>query len=253
MVRAPALAFALVAGFGWSPAADAASFAVNGFLSIEITDLPTATLYGDGIATVNGSGSGGHLNSLGMPANVFENLTAPLIVPNTDPDLFPLVALQVTVSNQPGVINAGAGAIPLGGFAKICLFAACPNAVANVNVPLSVVGAGGIAVAGTGGPVFVTVIGAPWTTGTAAIGTLTRMGFAHGPGSNASSTAVQSGEIRLVTPVFVSTNQGPIAVVPVFATMTLHFVPEPGTVALLGGGIVLLAATGRRLGRNREA
>jgi hypothetical protein len=235
---------ALVAGLGASNRAEAAPFAVAGFFSIEIVGLNQVSLYGQGVANVNGSSGGAHLNTLALPAGVFENLTSPLVVPADTAD-FPLVAVQLTVSNQAGAIHAGAGAIPLAGFAKVCLFDECPAAVANVNVPLSVVGVGGVAIVGGAEPVQVTVIGAPWTTGTAVIGTVTRMGFAHGPGSNASSTAQASGQIQLVTPIFISTNQSPIAVMPAFAFLSLHFVPEPGTIALVGGGIVLLATAGR--------
>jgi hypothetical protein len=60
-----------------------------------------------------------------------------------------------------------------------------------------------------------------------------------------------SGTVSLVTPVFVSTNIGPSAVVPVFAFLNLHFVPEPGTLVLLGAGIAGLVSSGRT--RNRKA
>ena len=91
-----------------------------------------------------------------------------------------------------------------------------------------------------------TAIGAPWTIGTAAIGSLTAMGFAHGPASLTSSTAGASGTVQIVTPVFVSTNIGSSAIVPVFGVMSLHFVPEPGTMLLLAAGFSALALGGRR-------
>jgi hypothetical protein len=90
----------------------------------------------------------------------------------------------------------------------------------------------------------VTVVGAPWTTATAAVGALTQMGFARGPASLASSTAQASGEIQLVTPVLILNNLGAATTIPAFATLTLHFVPEPTTLALLGGGIAFLAGAG---------
>ena len=55
--------------------------------------------------------------------------------------------------------------------------------------------------------------------------------------------------VQLVTPVFVSTNIGVSAIVPVFARLTLHFVTEPATCALLGGGVVVLAIGGARRAR----
>ncbi len=72
------------------------------------------------------------------------------------------------------------------------------------------------------------------------------MGFAHGPASGTTSTLNPSGTMRLVTPIFISTNIGASAVVPAFGFLTLHFVPEPGTALLLGAGIAALIAGGRR-------
>jgi len=44
----------------------------------------------------------------------------------------------------------------------------------------------------------------------------------------------------------VSTNIGASAVLPAFGILTLQFVPEPGTLILLGSGIAGLVAIGRR-------
>jgi len=43
-----------------------------------------------------------------------------------------------------------------------------------------------------------------------------------------------------VTPVFVSTNLGSEPTVATFALLRLHFVPEPGTLTLLGSGVAVL-------------
>ena len=87
----------------------------------------------------------------------------------------------------------------------------------------------------------VTVFGAPWTTGTAAIGVITAMGGA----APASNTGAASGTVSLVTPIYVHTNQGVDPVIPAFAFLDLHFVPEPGTLVLVGAGIVGLCRLGQ--------
>jgi hypothetical protein len=112
-----------------------------------------------------------------------------------------------------------------------------------LTVPLNPVGAGGAAFVST--LVNLTAVGAPWTAGTASVGTLSVAGFHHGPASLTSSAAQGSGSIRLVTPVFVSTNIGAAAVVPTFGILDLHFVPEPTTLLLLGSGIAGLVLYGR--------
>jgi hypothetical protein len=76
------------------------------------------------------------------------------------------------------------------------------------------------------------------------------MGFAHGPASATSSTAMLSGSLLLVTPIFVSTNIAGSAVVPAFGFLNVHFVPEPGTLGLLGSGVASLLLLGR--GRSRR-
>jgi hypothetical protein len=104
------------------------------------------------------------------------------------------------------------------------------------------------AVAGEPGILDTTVIGAPWMLGTAAVGTVTVMGFAHGPASNATSTALPGGRISLVTPIFLSTGLSlGDPTFPLFARVTIDFVPEPSTLLLLSAGVAALAALGRRL------
>jgi hypothetical protein len=90
--------------------------------------------------------------------------------------------------------------MPILGVAKVCVFGTCSAALANLSVPLSVVGVGGVAT------------------------------------------------VRLVTPIFISTSMASAAVIPAFGFLTLHSVPEPGTILLVGAGIVGLVAFGRRRG-----
>jgi hypothetical protein len=72
-------------------------------------------------------------------------------------------------------------------------------------------------------------------------------GFAHGPASLTSSTAQTSGVLQLVTASKVYTSlSGAFPEVPLTAVLTVHFVPEPGTLLMLGGGVAALAAAARR-------
>jgi len=218
----------------------------TGSLAVSVAGLSPVAIPGSGTAVVNGSGAGGHLTALALPASPFA--TAGFVVPVTDPAAFPIAGLQVTAHNASGNFAGSGGAgfggnMPIVGAAKVCLFGPCSAAVSNLNVPLSVVGVGGVAL--VTGAVNLTVVGAPWTTGTAAVGTITSMGGV----SPLSNTGAPSGAITLVTPIFISTNIGASAVVPGFSILTLHFVPEPGTLMLLGSGIAGLVAFGRSRAR----
>jgi hypothetical protein len=95
------------------------------------------------------------------------------------------------------------------------------------------------------GAVNVTVVGAPCTTGTAAVGGFTRMGFAHGARRDVEHRAAlgrnpaRDPDLRVHEHRLVRTPA-------LFATLALHFVPEPAAFALLAGGFVALALGGRR-------
>jgi hypothetical protein len=102
---------------------------------------------------------------------------------------------------------------------------------------------------------------APWTVETATAITqttagsfvsMTAQGSLHGYGSGtartSNSVATPSGVIQFVTPIQISTVglTGNHSAIAGFATLTLHFVPEPGLLLLLGSGAVGLAILGRR-------
>jgi hypothetical protein len=227
--------------------ARAAFQAFTGELALEIAALDAISLAGSGFAIAESRPDDpDHLASLQIDASPFA--ATALAVPVTDPAAFPIAGVVGTAHNGAGAFAEQGGKLggilPILGTAKVCLYGACSSPVANLVVPISVVGQGGAATAA--GAVDVTVIGAPWTTGTVSIGTVTAMGFARGPGSGATSTLQPSGSIRLVTPVFISTNIGAFSVVPAFGFLTLHFVPEPGTLLLVGAGVAALSASGAR-------
>jgi hypothetical protein len=214
-------------------------------LVLQIATLPPVVIPGAGTVIVNGSAGGSHIHSLAFAGSTFA--TSGLVLSITNPSVFPIAGVHITAHNGAGNFADGGGTLggvmPIAGVAKVCLFGPCTAAVSNLSVPLSVVGQGGWA--NPTGAVNLTVIGAPWTTGTAAVGTITAMGSAHGPASATSSTFLPGGQLKLVTPVFINTAIGASPVVPAFGILTFHFVPEPATIALLAGGIGLLGIIGR--------
>jgi len=85
------------------------------------------------------------------------------------------------------------------------------------------------------------------TPGSAITTPLLPGGFAHGPASLTSSTAQRSGVVQLVTVSKVFTSfAGALPEGPLIGVLNLHFVPEPGTLLLLGAGVAGLAVCGRR-------
>ncbi|MDJ0864613.1 MAG: PEP-CTERM sorting domain-containing protein [Myxococcota bacterium] len=242
-------AFFAVALLVLAGAASAAVVPFSGSIGVSIAGLPPIAATGSGLATINGSGGGTHVSTMLIPSSPFAATSVQ--VPVTDPGAFPIQGVQATVHNASGTFVSGAGEGTLNGpmavvgVAKVCLFAPCSAPPpANVSVPLGVIGAGGTTTAFV--LVNATVQGNPWTTGSAAVGTVVEAGFAHGPASATSSTAIGSGVLRLVTPTFVSTNIAASSVLATFGIFDLHLgVPEPGTLLLLGSAAAGLALFGR--------
>ncbi|RIL00026.1 MAG: hypothetical protein DCC71_19435 [Proteobacteria bacterium] len=108
-----------------------------------------------------------------------------------------------------------------------------------MTVALDVVGAGGVAT--VEGAVNVTVVGAPWTTGTVSIGTMTEMG---GASPLSGTGARRSGPPR--DPDLHPHERGRGSDRAGVRRAELHFVPEPTTLGMLGAGIAALLAVGRR-------
>jgi hypothetical protein len=256
-----ALTFALVLWIAVAAGtAGAEPILTNGVINVQINVLDpivvpqspaSVTATSASVSTVDN-----RVETLQFGSGIFQ--TAGLAVPVTDPTAFPIVGVQATASNGAGnlargAVNPGAfgGVAPLNGINKVCLYGSggCSYASANISVPISILGQGGVAfvsVTGMGAPapVAVTVIGAPWTTQTVSVGTITRMATGNTVMTqNAGATVTNN--IQLVTPVFVSTNIPASAVVPVFGTFQVTLTtPEPGTIAAVGAAIAALVSVG---------
>ena len=221
-------------------------------LSIQLATLPPVVITADAAVVKSSIGVsrsvGGQVNGItGIPAGLFQ--TSMFVLPVTDPGAAPINGVQVTIMNAAANFASATGHLggqmALLGLSKVCLFLTCAAPPpSNLSVPFDPAGAGGSATVST--LVSITAIGAPWTTGTASVGTVSIAGFKS---HTATSTISSKGAIRLVTPIFVSTNIGASAVVPAFGILDLT--PEPGIAAAYGVAIGTLLMLGRRRLRKR--
>ena len=228
--------------FASSPASAVESLS-NAVLSLPIGTLEPIVISGSGSITPTVSRNGGS-NLIGVAFNNVIVSTQGFVIPVTDPGAAPIKGIQATVTNGAANFATHATAMGVGfggtmgllGFNKVCLFGPCSAAVANIQVPVNVVGLGGTVFATAA--VNLTVIGAPWTTMQVSIGTVNFTGSIM----HAASTM---DHVKLVTPTFVSTNIAPSAVVPVFGVLDFDIsAPEPTTIAALGSAVAALMSVG---------
>jgi hypothetical protein len=235
--------------FGVAGQSQAGVIEYDGTLFVSVGTLPPLTGINTGVATINGSGGGSHINTISFDGG----LTAQGTIPLTDPDNATLITLigdvALPTSGENNDLSGISGGAPIGpdnqmalgggGFTICLLFANC---VGPLPIPITINGTKG---AGLGGTFTVntfadsgfklSVEAAPWTIGVASIKSVStarippncqpgpgcqtnqptyitnsvRTGFAHDPGSGTSSTAAISGRLQLVTPVRIETNLNP--------------------------------------------
>ena len=271
--------------FGAVGTASARPLNWDGTLVLELGELPALGNTGGGVATVNNSAGAipSHLQTLQLKGSRGA-IAGTAMVPITDPIAAPngIASVRVQATMQTGTfapISGGAASttvlvnnvLPVNGLAKVCLLSTtCTNflpLLLTQHTPMSGVkglGVGGLLTIGGGtNPIRISIEAAPWTikTGTSVdqittpMTTMgakvfvnkTAMGFAHSPSSGLSSTAQPSGVVQLITPMQVVTNlaSGSNAKIALFGYLTVHFIPEPGMLLLLGSGVAGLVLLGR--------
>ena len=271
--------------FGAVGTASAALLNWDGTLILELGELPALGNTGGGVATVNNSAGGipAHLQTLQLKGSRGA-VAGTAMVPITDPSVSAngIASVRVQATMQTGTfapISGGAASttvltknvLPVNGLAKVCLLStSCTNFLPllltqhTVMSGIKGLGIGGLLTIGGGtNPIRISIEAAPWTikTGTSIdeittpptpmgvkiFVNRTAMGFAHDPSSATTSTAQPSGVVQLITPMQVVTNltSGSNSKIALFGFLTVHFIPEPGMLLLLGSGVAGLVLLGR--------
>lgn len=254
---------------------EATALSVDATLTVEYGLTDPVDLNAVGVAVVNPVVGGEQLVSLQV-GRIFFGDSDP--VPFTTPSVTALVKSYDLrdVSGQGGFFfdlshaatspaKLTQNTLPIAGIARICLFfSGClSDFTLEVNLTENAtrgIGIGGTIIASTPitpTPLTLTFHHQPWQLAPATLlqstasglATVMATGYVRGPLSNTSTAAKVGGTIQLIAPSQVYTQGvpgGKSDTQALFTRMTLHFVPEPGSLLLLGPGAAGLALLGYR-------
>jgi hypothetical protein len=192
-------------------------------------------LTGAGSATGTGAGATWTVAAGAVPTGV-TTATIPLTA------AAPISQIQIVISNNASGAFAGSsgGTMAVVGAANVKGF----GGFTLLGIPLSV-GVTAVSVPPTAYGIAVTAFANAWTTKstTVALTTPTSQGATTAMATGANGLVNGGGTVVLVSALNVLTNIA--GQLPAFVTLTLNFVPEPGTLLLLGAGVAGLLAIGR--------
>jgi len=245
-----ALATLLLAG-----SVHAATLSYVGTLSFGLATLPGASVTTGPFPYVGPT----HISTVSFAGGQFGPISVSL--PVTSSGTIQSVRLSA-LANLSGTMGPGlsggppgGGTMGMSGVAKIALFG--PGSGSFVTVPLApTTGGAGLGIGGTQlvpGFIALTMQHMPWTVGQPVMtihspnSTVTTPSLPGGIQAPPSGSAQTGGVLQLVTVSKVYTSlASAFPELPVYAILTLQFVPEPGTLLLLGSGVVGLAIVGRK-------
>ena len=223
------------------------SFATAAAWALPFTATLTVQYTSEATLSLGASGTSvdGPAGAFDLPAGVFTGGDGPVNTPAAAPAL--AAAELRDVESSAGSFAAGAGTMALNG--ELIHFLLQPSPGFEIPIPLAVVGVGGtmpFSASLPGIPLDVTgsVTSGAWTTGEITVVSPAQSLMTQGFDARMLDG---TGALRFVTPIEVELDRGALVDrFPGYAALDFVFTPEPGSVLLLGSGILALGLVRRR-------